>query len=263
MHHDEGSDHSSVVIGESEVVYRIWGEGRPDVVMLHAGLSSIELWRDVPARIAQQCGATVLAYDRPGHGQSLPTPVGSWPADWMFTQAELLGQLCQRLAADDVLLVGHSDGGSIGLINAARSTHHGGPEVRGLVALAPHSYVEQVCVDEIEAMRSDPAATVTALARFHRHSDALFEAWSGVWVSDEFRHWDIRPELSNIKVPCWIAQGDRDEYATDGQLWQTAGAIGSQATALLIPDAGHLLPDQQPDAVVSLIADAYATCFSR
>lgn len=232
-----------------------WGEGRPEIVLLHDGLGSIGQWREVPECIHEVTGVTVLAYERAGHGSSMPVPSGPWPADWLHREAEVLAALLAEVDADRPLLVGHSDGGSISLIAAAS-----GLDVRGVVSLAAHSWVEQVCVDSILDMRAAPARYIAGLSRSHDHPAEVFEAWSGVWVSDDFRPWDVRDRLHAIEVPVIVAQGDGDEYASVEHVSSTVEAIGSNATGRLLPGAGHLIHHQDADAVVELVAEAFAAC---
>ena len=59
-----------------------WGPGpaeAPTLVLLHEGLGSVALWRDVPARLAEATGWGVFAYSRFGYGNSdttaLPRPM--------------------------------------------------------------------------------------------------------------------------------------------------------------------------------------------
>ncbi len=230
---------------------RTWGAGPPSIVLSHDGLGSIGQWRDVPERVHAATGQTVLAIDRAGHGASTPVPTGAWPADWLHREADVLADLLAAVGADEPLLVGHSDGASISLLAAA-----GGTACRGVVSLAAHTWVEDVCVSAIEGMRAQPARFVVGLGAFHEHPAAVFEAWSGVWTSDAFRRWDIRDRLGAIDVPVTVAQGAADEYATDAQVWETAAAIGSNASASLLAGLGHLLHFEAPDVVVDLIADA-------
>lgn len=220
--------------------------------MLHDGLGSIRQWRSIPATVAAVTGKTVLAYDRPGHGESTPVPTGPWPADWLHLEAERFGRLIPKLdVVAEPLVVGHSDGGSIALLHAAA-----GGAMRGLLTLAAHSWVEQTCYDGIVGMRENTASIVRGLGRDHPNPDAVFEAWSGVWVSDGFRPWDIRPILSTIECPTIVAQGRNDEYAASAHAIETAAAIGANAEHLLLDDVGHLLHHQDPELVVQLIADA-------
>jgi pimeloyl-ACP methyl ester carboxylesterase len=238
-----------VEVGGAALATATWGAGVPTVVLLHDGLGSISQWRDLPARLHEALDETVLAYDRPGHGSSMPVPDGPWPVDWMQTQARLLGGLLQALGLDAPLLVGHSDGGSVALLHAAWQPHR----VRGVVALAPHSFVETVCVFAIVKMRTEPKRWIDGLVRHHDHPAAVFEAWSGGWTRTEFASWDIRADLAGITTPVVVAQGDADEYATDAMVHETVAAIGPNAEGMLLAGSGHLVHHQDPDAVVGLV----------
>lgn len=230
-----------------------WGSGRPAIVLLHDGLGSIAQWNDVPERIAAETGATVMAYDRPGHGTSEPVPDGPWPTQWLRHNAELLATLLDDDGVHRPMLVGHSDGGSIALLYAAMYPDR----VAGVLSIAAHSFVEPICRDAIIEMRANTGGIVYGLGRHHAHPRELFEAWSGVWVSDEFRSWDIRPGLSTISVPTVVAQGSRDEYATAAMVHDTVGAIGPNARAHFIDDCGHLVHYEDPDPVVALAVETW------
>lgn len=240
----------TVDVGGDRLTAATWGDGAPEIIMLHDGLGSIAQWRSVPAELARRTGRTVLAYDRAGHGDSTPTPHGAWPADWLHREAAVLSELIAALGATDPVLVGHSDGGSIAALHAATTASGRG----ALALLAAHSWVETVTVAEIARMRADRDRVVDGLARFHAHPAALFEAWSGVWVGEEFAHWDIRPQLGSIAMPTLVVQGTGDEFATDAQAHDTGRAIGANAECVLIPGLGHLLHHAAPDQVVELLA---------
>jgi pimeloyl-ACP methyl ester carboxylesterase len=240
----------SVPIDDGAVTVARWGHGPAEIILLHDGLGSIRQWRSIPAEVAARTGKTVLAYDRPGHGDSTPVPTGPWPADWLHLEAARFGRLLPKLdVVDEPLLVGHSDGGSIALLHAAA-----GGVMRGLLTLAAHSWVEQACFDGIVGMRANTDPIVRGLGRDHPHPAAVFEAWSGVWVSDAFRPWDIRPMLSTVTCPAVVAQGENDEYAASTHAVETAAAIGENAEYLLLDGVGHLLHHQDPELVVDLIA---------
>ncbi|MDH4279681.1 MAG: alpha/beta hydrolase [Acidimicrobiia bacterium] len=243
---------------EASVEYEVWGAGAPRIVMLHDGLGSIAQWRDTPAELADRTGVAVMAYNRPGHGGSTPVPTGPWPTLWLHDQARLLARLLEELDIPDPFLVGHSDGGSIALLHASS-----GGACRGVVALAPHSFVEPVCVSAISAMRADPSRIIRSLGAHHADPAAVFEAWSGVWVSDEFGRWDIRDRLAEISCPTLVVQGDADDYATDHQLRSTVDAIGEPASGQLLPGVGHLIHHQRVDLVVDLVAVAFVAAVGR
>lgn len=236
-------------IDGDELEVAVWGAGPPAIVLLHDGLGSIAQWRSVPGQLAARSGSAVLAYDRAGHGSSTPVPDGAWPPDWLHREAERLGGLLETAGAAHPLLVGHSDGGSIALLHAIDA----GSSIRGVVGLAPHSWVEQVCVDAISDMRRRRAPVVTALGRHHRAPAELFEAWSGVWTGAAFRSWDIRPALSGVSTDVLVVQGSEDEYATADQAVQTADAVGPGARCRILPGSGHLLHHDDPATVLELV----------
>ncbi|MEM7273627.1 MAG: alpha/beta hydrolase [Actinomycetota bacterium] len=248
----EPDDITAVPIDDGSVTVARWGQGPAEIVLLHDGLGSIAQWRGIPGSLAATTGRTVLAYDRPGHGASTPVPTGPWPTDWLHREADRFARLIDTVeVVADPLLVGHSDGGSIALIHAA-TTHE---PLRGVLTLAAHSWVEDTCYRAIEGMRANAGPIVVGLARDHTAADRIFEAWSGVWVSDPFQRWDIRPLLSTIRCPTLVAQGRQDEYAPDSHAIETAAAIGQNGQHVLLDGVGHLLHHQDPDLVVGLIAD--------
>lgn len=238
----------SAEIGNRTLTVGRFGAAEPTIVMLHDGLGSVAQWRSLPGALAQRCGTGVLAYDRSGHGQS--TPATPAPADWLHTEAQVLAELLEALKIDNPVLVGHSDGGSIALIHAAS-----GGRCRGVVTLAAHTWVEQICVDKIRAMRTEPEAIVMSLGRYHAEPAKLFDSWSGVWTSSEFQAWDIRPLIADVSCPVLVVQGDQDEYATDDQLTQTGSAIGANAAIMRVEGAGHVIHHEAPEIVAELVAN--------
>ena len=98
-----------------------WGPGpaeAPTLVLLHEGLGSVALWRDVPERLAAATGWGVFAYSRFGYGNSdgvkLPRPM-----TYMHDEARVvLPEVLDAGRIERAVLVGHSDGGSIAAIYA-------------------------------------------------------------------------------------------------------------------------------------------------
>ena len=246
---------SQVDVGECRLRTATWGSGAPEIVMLHDGLGSISQWRSVPEQVAELTGRTVLAYERPGHGASTPIPTGPWPTHWLRDQAGLLAQLLATLGLRDPILVGHSDGGSIALLYASHQAELDAPPIQAVLTIAPHSWVEPICFEAIVGMRANRGPIEIGLARHHDAPQALFEAWSGVWVSDAFQQWDMRPQLASVEVPVLVAQGALDAYASDDQAHLTAAACAGHGQSVIVPDVGHIMHHDDADVVIKLITD--------
>ncbi|MFL5284871.1 MAG: alpha/beta fold hydrolase [Rhodopila sp.] len=98
-----------------------WGPGpaeAPTLVLLHEGLGSVELWRDVPERLAATTGWGVFAWSRFGYGRSTPVTLPR-PLTYMHDEAQaVLPEVLHAAGIEQCVLVGHSDGGSIAAIYA-------------------------------------------------------------------------------------------------------------------------------------------------
>ena len=243
-------------LGDQQLAAAQWGQGDIGIVMLHDGLGSISQWRSVPHQVAARTGTAVLAYERAGHGTSKPVPQGPWPADWLHREAAVLQRVLDHVGCARPFIVGHSDGGSTALLHAVDA----GDTISGVLAIAAHTWVEDICRTSIVDMRSQTERFVAGLSKHHDAPAAVFEAWSGVWVSDEFSRWDIRPMLGAIEVPAVIAQGTEDAYASDDQVHLTVEAIGANARAEFLPGLGHIAHHDDANAVVDLIVAAYSAC---
>ncbi len=225
----------------------------PLIVFLHEGLGSVAMWKDFPQRLCTALGLRGLVYSRPGYGRSTLRPLAEPLApDFMHRQAHaVLPALLQALHIHEpVLLLGHSDGGSIALLHAARFPQ----AVRAAVVMAPHIVVEDVSITSIAAARTAWATTdlPQKLARYHDDAESAFRGWNDVWLSPEFRHWDIRDELGSITCPLLAIQGLDDEYGTLAQIRGIAERV-PQTQLLALPACGHSPHRDQPEAVIEAV----------
>ena len=234
-----------------------WGPGpdaAPTLVLLHEGLGSVSLWRDLPERLAAATGLGVFAYSRFGYGQSDPAPL-PWPLDYMQREARaVLPRVLDAAGIGRCVLFGHSDGGSIAAIAAGSSQD---PRVRGLVLLAPHFFVEEVGLQAIRSIaegfeRGDLRAR---LARHHRDPDLAFRGWNGAWLDPDFpRAFDLQPDVAHIRVPVLAIQGAADRYGTMEELRVLEREAYCPVDVLAVPDAGHSPHLDAPEAVVAATA---------
>jgi len=225
----------------------------PVLVFLHEGLGSVAMWRDFPARLSDAVGARGLVYSRPGYGRSTPRrPDEHWAPDFMHRQAsEVLPALLRRLDVQRPWLFGHSDGGSIALLYAAAF-----PEApAGVIALAPHLFVEDVSVRSIDAARIAYRATDlhARLARYHDHVDSAFYGWNDIWLDPAFRAWNIESEMERVRCPVLAIQGENDEYGTMAQVDRLADRV-PRAQVVKLADCGHSPHRDQPARVIEAVA---------
>jgi pimeloyl-ACP methyl ester carboxylesterase len=224
----------------------------PPIVLLHEGLGSIGLWKELPAVLAGRTGRRVMAYSRFGHGASDPPPTPH-TARFMHEEAELLPVVLDAAGIDRAILLGHSDGGSIGLLAAARCPRR----IAGLILEAPHVFVEDVGLASIENMRRRYVESDLRerLARHHAHVDVAFSGWCDVWLDPAFRDWNIESELPRVQCPALVIQGELDRYGTLAQVDAIVRQMSGPAERLVLPDCGHTPHRDQREIVLDAMAD--------
>jgi pimeloyl-ACP methyl ester carboxylesterase len=227
----------------------------PVMVFLHEGLGSLSMWKDFPARLCTALGVRGLVYSRPGYGRSTARGADEiWGTDFMHQQAhEVLPALLEVLSIKSpVWLLGHSDGGSIALLYAARFP------TAGAIVLAPHILVEDVSVSSIEQAREAYLSTDLRqrLARHHDDPDSAFWGWNRIWLDPAFRAWNITAEIAAIRCPLLAVQGLADEYGTLEQIRGIA-RVAPQTELLELPDCGHSPQRDQPAVLLAACKSFY------
>ncbi|MDF1737227.1 MAG: alpha/beta hydrolase [Minwuia sp.] len=244
-------------LSQGRVEYRWYGDGdraaTPTLVLLHEGLGCVDLWRTFPDELAARTGCGVLAYSRYGYGRSAPCALPR-PISYMHDDArEVLPELLQHLEIGAHILIGHSDGGSIALINAGAAAAAG---LRGVVTMAAHIFIEDVSVSSIAAASEAyaKARLRQALERYHgANVDCAFRGWADSWLNPEFLNWNLEEFLPGIRVPCLVMQGENDDYGTAAQVAGIVAGVGGRAEARMLPDCGHAPHQDQPQATLEAI----------
>jgi len=226
---------------------------RPTLVFLHEGLGSVALWKRFPAEVVAATGCGALVYSRYGYGKSdrLDAPHA---VDYMHREAlDVLPAILDQLGIDSPVLIGHSDGASIALIHAGA----GKRPVRGVVAMAPHVFVEDITVKSIAAAKATFQNTDLAerLGRYHDDAVSTFWGWNDIWLHPDFLRWNIEAFLPGVKCPLLLIQGEDDQYGTAAQVEAIARQVSGPVETLMLPDCAHS-PHQsmQKDATVAAIA---------
>jgi len=231
---------------------------QPLTIFLHEGLGSLSLWKDYPQRLCDALGCRGLVYSRPGYGRSTPRePDETWDLDFMHRQAHevlpaLLAELGIDAQAEPLRLFGHSDGGSIALLFAARFPD----QVQELIVLAPHLFVEDVTIENIVLARQayTEGQLRQGLAKHHDDPDSAFWGWNNIWLHPPFRDWNIEAEIGAISARILAVQGVDDEYGSLDQIHAIARHLpGTRCVAL--PDCGHSPHRDQPQALTAAVVD--------
>ncbi|MGQ0512591.1 MAG: alpha/beta fold hydrolase [Betaproteobacteria bacterium] len=231
--------------------YEWIGEGARSLVFLHEGLGSIPQWRDFPQRVARATGCRALVYERYGYGQSDVLAQERVATDFMHREAlEALPALLRALAVESPVLVGHSDGASIALIHAGA-----GHPVQGVVAMAPHVFVEDISVRSIaEAARAFETTDLPQrLGKYHKDARRTFYLWNDAWLDPDFRKWNIEASLAGVRCPLLAIQGEADQYGSMAQVEAIARQAGGRCEVLKLRDCGHSPHRDQPEKTLEAI----------
>jgi len=223
----------------------------PFIVFLHEGLGSSEQWKDFPALLSGKSGCPALLYDRLGYGKSESIDK-LFDKNFMHYEAfKVLPALLEKLKiTGKLVLVGHSDGGTIALLFAARHPE----KVAGVITEADHVICEKNTMEGINNIvkNYEHGKLKEKLYKYHKEkTDALFYGWSGFWLSDTAASWNIKEHLSEIKAPVLSVQGKDDKYGSVKQLILKLKLIKSPINIIFLDNCGHIPHFEQKEIVLN------------
>ena len=221
----------------------VWHGPPPDealtLVFLHEGLGCVDMWRDFPYRLASATGCGLLLYSRLGYGRSdacsLPRPVNFMHEEGINILPELLDTTKVR----ECVLIGHSDGGSIGIIYAGGTP---APPLKGLITEAAHVFCEEISIRSIRMARKHYVGgdLRKKLEKYHgRNTGCAFWGWNDTWLHPDFKHWNLEEYLPNIQVPVLAIQGEDDPYGSQAQVETIVKQSTGKTESLMLPECGH------------------------
>lgn len=258
--------------GEGAMVWRVWGEGDP-VILLHGSFGS---WLHWARNIAALAGRyRVIVPDMPGHGDSAMPPVPDSAAD---IAAVLVAGLDAVLdAGERVRLVGFSFGSRVACQVAAQAP----ARIASVVLVAPAGFgFGDAAPPGLHRQRRD--MTPEERVAVHRHN--LGVAMIGdsgnvddlaihiqtvnaratrfrmsVWSEDELLN-SLRNVLPDVPEPLGAILADRDAFARD-TLDQRLAALRDlrpDADIRLLRGAGHWMQYEAADRVNALLLEMLA-----
>jgi pimeloyl-ACP methyl ester carboxylesterase len=235
----------------------------PLLIFLHQGVGSIKQWGDFPQMLSESVKCPALLYDRYGYGKSDGLKEKR-EVDYLNKEAlVVLPELIKKLNIENkIILIGHSDGGSIALIYAANHSSliaHSSSlfaDLSCVIVEAPHIFVEEKSVDGIRNTVKEYEAGVLkrALSKYHKgKTDTMFYGWADIWCSEKFKSWSVEKMMKDIKVPVLAIQGVQDEYGTLAQIENIKKAAGDNVSLSIIEDCDHIPHNAYKNEVLEMM----------
>ncbi len=256
-----------------------------DVVFLHANGFNARTYASILGPLAHDL--RILAVDQRGHGRSTLPADTAGRTSWEGFRDDLLA-LLEGLDLTDVILAGHSMGGTVAILAQARAQQR----VKGLVLFDPVVMTAEAA--DPEAVGNSPLVQGALRRRAVFPSRrAVIEAYTGrgafrTWsaemlvdyVADGFRE---RPdgeveltcapewEASNFRshahdtwaafdaarAPIRLLRAQEGSTTRDGPQLQALVAAG-RIRMEVVPDTSHFLPMERPDVVQAALREAAA-----
>lgn len=244
------------------------GGDRATIVCLH-GLGASRTSFDSVLAPLGAAGYRAVAWDMPGYGAS---PAVTGPATFE-AMADAVIALLDALAVDTACLVGHSLGGMVALHTALR--HRERVDKLVLVSTSPAFGLDgSTDPDEWRALRLDALARGETPASM---ADTVLRSVAGTNTSDEaiadaaasmarvspdglraavelLPTHDLRARLGEIMTPTLVIVGGADHETPPSYSRHLAHHLSGARGIVEISGAGHLVPNERPEALVTAIA---------
>ena len=228
----------------------------PVIVFLHEGLGSIEQWKDFPQELCNKLNLPGFLYDRQGHGKSdALTAERDETYLEKYALEELPRVVNQHLKNRDLILFGHSDGGTIALIYASKFPDR----IKAIVTEAAHIYVEPITwigikpvIEEFETK----GKLYHALKKYHGNkTEQTFYAWANTWKKKDEKKWNVSHYLNHVTAPLLAIQGMQDQYATEQHLFDITNLVSGSSKDIFLDNCRHSPHLEQRDEVVKIVVE--------
>lgn len=227
--------------------------GLPPIVLMHDSLGCVRLWGTFPATLARHSGRRVIAYDRPGFGESDARADRLGPDFVRAESTEVFPRLRAQLGIGRFVVMGHSVGGGMATYCAAAA----GDDCEALVTEAAQAFVEEKTLAGIRDAKVQFAQPeqFQRLARYHGgKTQWVLDAWIGTWLGPAFADWSLADTLPSVRCPLLAIHGSEDEYGSDVHPDMFTRLAGGPAQMELMPDTRHVPHREREQQVAQRIA---------
>jgi len=241
---------SSITTDQGIVHYEAYGRGRP-VILLHGWLGSWGLWQETMAYLGRYY--RTYALDFWGFGESGKKRETYAVQDFVA----LVGQFMDQLGIVNAPLVGHSMGGTVSLSVAIQYPERarkvvviGSPIVGSSLAfplkLAGYRFIASMLFNMMWAFRGAMKVASPFICSDPRFSQMMDRDLTSTTVESfllsiaSLRRTDLRPRLSEIRIPVLGMFGDRDNIVNPRQ-WQPLRAGVPHAQIVRWQRAQHFI----------------------
>lgn len=252
------------------------------LVFLHGLMGAASNWRSIAKAFEDKYH--ILAFDQRGHGRSFHPPGAYHPRDF----AHDLKLILDDLGWESAIVVGHSMGGR----NALEFAVHFSQRVKALVIEDIGPEANSRAIDRITRLLSlvpTPFASrdearqffeneyPELIASFYPQGRVVakflltnIEEKNGGWdwrfdknailsSMQQGRHEDRWDALRNLRMPVLIVRGANSADLTADVFARMKATLPS-AQAVEIPDAGHWVHFDQPQAFIRVLKEFFLTC---
>lgn len=243
-------------------------EGLPPLVFLHGLMGSANNFRRIARAFEDQY--RILLYDQRGHGRSFKPDSGYAPEDF----ADDLKIICDHLGWKKVTLVGHSMGGRNAMNFASRfpqfveklTIEDIGPDaspggisrIERLVQSVPTPFLDKTAAREFFRGWSDQKLGQYLFTNIVETSEGTYD-WrfkkDSILASvREGRARDRFDEFASLKCPTLLVRGEQSDELSH-EVYQRCLEINPRVQGVEIPEAGHWVHFDQPEAFIKVLTD--------
>jgi pimeloyl-ACP methyl ester carboxylesterase len=247
---------------------RPFDPAKPAVLFVHGAGMDHTVWQ-LPARWFAWHGHSVLAVDLPGHGRSEGPVPGS-----VAELGQWLGRVMDAAGIGRVAFVGHSMGGAIALETAAAL-----PQRVSRIALLGTAAAIPVNAELLNAARETPERAYRMMTAWSHGFGAKMGGHPvpGLWMTggslalfarnapgvlhtdlSACAAWTSGPEAAGrVRCPALVIVAANDIMTPSRAGAELARLISGSRTVTL-PDCGHMLVAEQPDATLDALIAFFA-----